>query len=117
MKRYAKEYWKLDKNKNKSKIEKSKANIIELTEKYSEKYSVDLYVSDTIFILETCSVESMICYGSLFTQKGRINLKYSNKLEFTSHHVFEEWMKNISILTRLCFVDFQLSAVFYRYYE
>lgn len=101
MKKFVKEYWEIDRNK--SDVEASKINISKLIKKYSSKYNVDLNISDTIFILETCSIESMACYGSLCTQRERVNFKFHKKLTFISHDIFEpeeiialsKWDKNI----------------------
>jgi hypothetical protein len=101
IKKFTKEYWKIDRNK--TNVEKSKTNILNLVEKFSDKYNVDLKTSDTIFILETCSVESMTCYGSLWSQKETVNFRFYKKLNFTSHNIFEteeikalfKWNKDI----------------------
>jgi len=101
IKRFIREYWEIDKNK--SDIKTSKMNISKLIEKYSSKYDVDLNVGDTIFILETCSVESIICYGSLWIRKKEVNFKFHKELKFTSHGFFRpeeiealfKWNKDI----------------------
>ena len=87
MKKFTKEYWKI--SKNKSDVEASKINISELIEKYASKYDVDLNISDTIFILETCPIESMTCYGSLWFCKKIVNFESYKKFKFTSHNIFD----------------------------
>lgn len=86
MKKFIKEYWEVDRDK--SNIKTSRTNIIKLIMKYSDKYNVNLNVSDTIFILETCSVESMMCYGSLWSQRERVDFNFYKKIRFTSHNIF-----------------------------
>lgn len=87
MKKFAKEYWELDTDK--SNIELSRTNILKLVKKYSNKYNVDLNVNDTIFILETCSVESMMCYGTLWSKKEKIDFKFFKRINFSSHNIFD----------------------------
>ncbi|MBB4038364.1 hypothetical protein GGR21_004303 [Dysgonomonas hofstadii] len=88
MNKFTKEYREIDRDK--SNIKKSKANIIKLIMKYSNKYNVDLSINDTIFILETCSVESMTCYGSLWSKKERIDFKIFKKFKILPHNYFKE---------------------------
>lgn len=101
MKKFISEYWGIDKDK--SDIVTSKTNIAKLANKYSQKYNVDLNVSDTIFILETCFVESPECYGSLWSKKSKIDFRYSKKIKFSIHNIWKKeeidalfgWDKNI----------------------
>lgn len=87
LKRFIKEYRDIDKNK--SDVEISKTKILKLVTKYVDKYNVDLNISDTIFILETCTIEYMKCYGSLWSRKGKIDYIFHKKLKLASHDFFK----------------------------
>ena len=86
LKKFIKEYREVDRDK--SNIGTSEANILNLIKRYSDRYNVDLNINDTVFILETCSVESMTCYGTLWSQKRKIDFEFSKKIKFTSHRIF-----------------------------
>jgi hypothetical protein len=102
LKRFTKEYVKTKKYNTNGEF--SKANIEKIVEKYASKYRVDTIVNDTIFILETCILESQRCFGSLWSQQKKIdylmpytynrklNAIASNpkKLKFSNHRAFNE---------------------------
>lgn len=88
MKKFIKEYSKVDRNQ--SDIDRSKVRVLKLLRKYSNKYDVNLNVNDTIRIIETCFVHNSKCYGSLWYKKGRIDFEISLKLEFIPGSLYRE---------------------------
>lgn len=87
MKKFTKEYWKTDRNK--SNEEESKKNILKLIKKFSDKHNVDLNVSDTIFILETCSIEYSTCYGNLWSQNKSFSFISQKSFKSVSNTYFK----------------------------
>jgi hypothetical protein len=103
MKKFIKEYLKIDKNniENKSLV----TNIQDVIEKYVIKYRIDTNVNDTLFILETCGFETRNCFGSLWNTNKQIDfvIPHRRKIKFLGHEVFKakerlaisQWDKSI----------------------
>lgn len=88
--KFLKEYLRI--NKYKVDTEFNGDDIKKLVEKYAAKYRVDTNINDTIFILETCGLETRICYGSLWNKDKRIDfvIPYKKKIKFSNHRAFKE---------------------------